>query len=91
MYVVFDTFNKPLLVAALCDEHYSNPEDRCYATMSARAAVTKKSGDPVWTEVDLVLPCVTCFISEKELAYRAAFPYLPSSPLEDWEKELLAI
>jgi hypothetical protein len=90
MYVVFDAFNKPLSVSALCDEHYNNPEDRCYATMSARAEPLK-NGQPVWTEVDLVLPCVSCFMSEKEVAYRAAFPYIPSSPLEDWEKELLSI
>jgi hypothetical protein len=100
MHVVLDAFSKPLSVSVLCDEHYADGEARELAVRDAKAAERACAGEPVWAEVDLLLPCVACFkqgaVSRGTRQHgRVRTPrvpsYSPETPLLDWEKELLGL
>jgi hypothetical protein len=100
MHVVLDAFSKPLSVSALCDEHHADGEARELATRDAKAAERACAGEPVWAEVDLLLPCVACFVRDAAArgtrrSGRVRTPrvrtYSPPAPLLDWEKELLGL
>jgi hypothetical protein len=94
MYAILDASDKPVTVSVICDEHYKNPETRYYAAVDASQEGAVNAGQPVWTEVDLNLPCVAC-VGEKQMeefiARESTRVYTPIEPLADWEREALGI
>jgi hypothetical protein len=94
MYAILDASEKPVSVSVVCDEHYKNPETRYYAAVDASREGAVHGGQPVWTEVDVTLPCVACGVEKQmeELIVRESTRvYTPVEPLADWEREALGI